>query len=95
MRKELLDLGFEELPHPAIGQPLIFKIKRRFGKTRILSVGSLQTPNEIVSIGELKLSNDKEYEDLTIISNYDYDGYISLDRIKALLFGLTGEERFS
>lgn len=87
MRKELIKLGFEELPHKTLGNFLIYKIISKHNKTRIISIGFLQTPNEIVSIGELK-SNNLDYEDLTVISNFDYDGYITLERIVFLLKGL-------
>lgn len=91
MREELIKLGFEEMPHKTIGNCIVYYIKSKYDKTRILSISDLNTPNEFITIGELKIDN-KTYEDLTVIHNYDYDGYITIERIKALLFGLTGKQ---
>jgi hypothetical protein len=91
MREELIQLGFEELPHRTIGNSLIYYIRSKYNKTRILSISDLNTPNEFITIGELKADN-KTYEDLTVIHNYDYDGNITVERLKALLFGLTGKQ---
>ena len=84
-REDLYNLGFKELPHFTIGNSLIFDLGRR----RYLTLSSFATPNEILFIGELDDKNDKEVTDLICIWNYDYDGYITEERIKNIINALT------
>lgn len=80
-RKRLVELGFKELPHPTIGNVLIYDL----GKRRHLSLGSLSTPNELLYLCERSLNNEKIITDLICIHNYDYNGYLSESKLNLLL----------
>lgn len=85
-REELLKLGFKEMPHSTIGQNLIFDLGRR----RSLSISSLGAPNEMLFITELQQDDDKVITDLICLHNYDYDGFLTLRKLKNLINGITG-----
>jgi len=80
-REYLIDSGFKELPHKTIGNVLIFELGRR----RHLSLGSLQTPNEMLYLCEKSLNDEKEITDLICIHNYDYDGFLTTEKLDLLL----------
>lgn len=77
----LIELGFKRLPHPAIGQPLIYNLNRN----RVLSIGSFGTPNEVMFICQLNDEDNKKIDDLVCIHNYDYDGYLTEEKISLIL----------
>ena len=80
-REKLLELGFKELPHATIGNIIVFDVGRR----RHLSLGSLGTPNEMMYLCETNLGDDKQIDDLICIHNYDYDGYLTEDKLGLLI----------
>lgn len=84
IRQELIDLGFKELPHFTIMNSLIYDL----GRNRQLSIGSIGTPNEMMFICELDEKDSTKITDLVCIHNYDYDGYMTMNRLKHLLTGL-------
>lgn len=85
-REELLKLGFKEMPHFTIGQIINFDLGRR----RFLSISSLGTPNEMLYINELQQDDDKTITDLICLHNYDFDGFLTLRKLKNLITGITG-----
>ena len=96
MKKRLIELGFEEkgIKNSLIGEIYSLQIKSKHGKRRSISVSNPETPNEIIAIAEFK--RDPEIiEDLVVVHNYDYDGYISIDRIESLVFALTGIKKIN
>lgn len=80
-REQVLELGFKELPHLNILKSLIFDIGRR----RQISIGCLGTPNEVMYIYEINFSNPQEIDDLVCLWNYDFDGYLTLEKLTVLL----------
>lgn len=85
-RDKLKSIGFNELPHFAVAQPLIYDL----GRKRSLSFGSIGTPNEMLWICQ---ENDKgkDIEDLVCLRNYDYDGLTTLEDIKDIIKAITGK----
>ncbi len=77
----LLSVGFKPLPHFTVGDSMLFDLGRR----RHLSVGSAGTPNEVVFICQVDPSNPKNITDLVCLHNYDYDGFLTEDRVVSLL----------
>ena len=74
-REELInDFGFKELPHFTITRSLVLDI----GRNRTISAASLGTPNEMLFIGEGEL-------DCVVLHNYDYDGFLTKERLKLLI----------
>lgn len=84
-RQELIDLGFKELPHFTIGNSLIYDL----GRNRHLTFSCISDPNETIFICESDPENYKTITDLVCLHNYDYDGYIDMERLKSLIAGLT------
>jgi hypothetical protein len=80
-RQELIDIGFKEIPHFTIGNSLIFDI----GRFRYISVSSLGTANEFVWICQASRKDLSKVTDLVCIHNYDYDGYITLEKVKSII----------
>lgn len=78
-RDELLNLGFKEFKHKTIGNAIIYLLSRN----RYLTMSSIDTPNEILAIGEL--DDIGIPESVVILKNYDYDGYTSIETIKTLI----------
>lgn len=80
-KEQVLELGFKELPHFTIGNSLIFDL----GRNRHLSFSSIGTPNEMLFICEVNKEHNKVIDDAVVLSNYDYDGYLSLEKLSVLL----------
>ena len=54
------------------------------GRNRILTAGCIGTTNEVICICE-KSKVGNNFTDMICIHNYDYDGYITIDRIKLIV----------
>jgi len=80
-REKVLELGFKELSHFTIGNSLLYDLGRR----RHLSLSSLATPNEMMFLCETTFGNDKQIDNLICIHNYDYDGYLTEEKLSLLL----------
>lgn len=78
---DLIKKGFVKLPHFTIGNTVIFDL----GRHRQLSASAVGTPNEMVYICEVNHQNEKEITDLICLHNYDYDGYLTEEKIDKLL----------
>jgi hypothetical protein len=87
-REELLKIGFKEIPHFTLMNSLIYDL----GRNRQLSIGCLSEPNEMMFICESEENNNKNITDSICIHNFDYDGYISMEKIKSLIKILTNKE---
>jgi hypothetical protein len=83
--KELREIGFKPLPHFTIMHSLVYDI----GRGRHLSIGCVGQPNEICFLCQVNSKDDKEITDLICVHNYDYDGFITLEKVKALIKALT------
>ena len=86
LRLNLLDVGFQEIPHFTITNNLIYDL----GRNRHLSFGSIETPNEMLFICEVDDKDSRKITDLVCLKNYDYDGYTSIDQIKTIITTITG-----
>lgn len=80
-RKDVIDLGFEDIGHYTIGNNLIMDI----GRGRALSLASLGTANEFLCITYREYPESKINDDLIVISNYDYDGLLTLKKLKKII----------
>lgn len=80
-REEVLKLGFEEIPHFTVTNSLVYNL----GRNRWLSIGDLGNPNEMLFIYEYDKKENRIINDLITLHNYDYDGYITLDKLYLLL----------
>lgn len=86
-RDQVKKLGFYEIPHFTVMGNLNYDL----GRNRLLSIGCVGTPNECLFIGQAQ-EDKKGYEDLVCLHNYDYDGYITIDKLKKIISGITGKE---
>jgi len=86
-QEELEDLGFTKLSHFTVANNLTFDLGRR----RCLSIGDIGTPNEMMYLQEISSENPKEITDLVCVHNYDYDGYLTKERLESLCYGITGK----
>lgn len=93
MKEELLKLGFIENPMMTIIHCFNYFIESKYN-TNTVTISDLGTPNEVIAFrnGDSRLNNHKD--DLVFLHNFDYHGYISLERIKSLMYGLTGDIKF-
>ncbi len=55
------------------------------GRERFLSICSPGFPNEILYICSTEPDGDDVRYNIIVLSNYDYDGYISFDRLESLI----------
>ena len=84
----LVRLGGEKLPYHNILNSIFFKV----GRNRIVSVGNVGTPNEMIWLCQVNATNDKIIDDLICLRNYDYDGYTPVHTFQNLIHALTGTE---
>lgn len=80
-KEEVLKLGFKELPHFTITSSLVYDL----GRNRHLSLDCVGTPNEMLFISEVNEEHSKFIDDAVVLSNYDYDGYLTLEKLTLLL----------
>lgn len=79
-KQQCIDIGFKELPHQTVMGSIVFELPRR----RVLSLGCLGAGNEIMFICEKSNVGD-HYTDLVCLHNRDYDGELTLDRLKFIV----------
>jgi len=84
----LVRLGFETLPHANLLNSHI----KRIGRNRIISIGNVGTPNEMIWLCEVNATDDKVINDLVCVKNYDYDGYTHVHTLQNIHHSLTGQE---
>lgn len=77
-----------KVPFPNILKTIYFEI----GRNRIISIGNIGTPNEMVWISEVDSQDNKKITDLVCIHNFDYDGKLMLHTFQNLYFALTNQE---
>lgn len=77
----LTEIGFSPLPHFTVAGSLIYEL----GRNRQLSLGCVGTPNESLWICEVDAENSEKITDLVCLHSYDYDGYLSKDKIQAII----------
>ena len=85
-KETLIELGFKELPHKNIMNSLIKKI----GRNREISISGLGSGCETVFLCEINATDPKTVDDLVCVHNYDYDGFLTIEKLNHLHFGLTG-----
>lgn len=89
--QQLLEIGFFENDRIVIKQYIL-----DIGRGRFLSLMDVGTPNEMLFIYEVKISKvrvseenptgeKKSVEELICLHNYDYDGYLSYEKLKTLV----------
>lgn len=84
---DLIKLGFKPIPHFTIQNSVIYDL----GRNRHLSAGDVGTPNEMIFIGEIDSEDDKKITDCICLHNYDYDGYVTEQKVKLLIEALTND----
>ncbi|MGK0174077.1 MAG: hypothetical protein ACI9AT_000440 [Ulvibacter sp.] len=81
-------IGFEEIPHFTVMHAMTYDLGRR----RFLSVGSIATPNEMVFIKEMDHDDPRKVTDMVCLHNFDYDGYLTEEKIESIIYGATGKK---
>lgn len=78
---DLIAIGFKEIPHFTITNAVIYDL----GRYRQLSAGCVGTPNEMLWICEIDRQNNKKITDLVCLHNWDYDGALTIEKVKNLI----------
>ena len=79
---DLILLGFKTLPHATIGKNVVYDLSRG----RQLSATCVGDPNEMLFLNTIE---NNKVTDIVTIHNYDYDGYLTMDKLEAILTALT------
>lgn len=87
--QDLILIGFKEIEHFTIGNHIIYDL----GRNRHLSAGSVGTPNETLYICETDIDDKKKITDLVCLHNYDFDGYLTLEKVKGLIESIGKSEK--
>lgn len=77
-KKILISLGFKQIKHLFLE---IFTLE--IGRNRELSLHCLGTGNEMLFISEI--SNEKEITDTVVLHNFDYDGFLTEEKLLLLI----------
>ncbi len=85
--EDLIAIGFEKIPHFTVANSVIYDLKRH----RHLSAGCVGTPNEMVWLCSTDSKDPKTVTDLVCVHNYDYDGYLTIEKIKGLINLIEGK----
>ncbi|MDH3382042.1 MAG: hypothetical protein OEL54_05015 [Flavobacteriaceae bacterium] len=83
---DLIAIGFKEIPHFTIANSVIYQL----GRHRHLSAGCVGTPNEMLWICETDAENEKDISDLICVHNYDYEGVLTIEKVKNLINTICG-----
>ena len=84
--EDLIAIGFEHNKHFTINNSVIYDL----GRNRHLSAGCVGTPNEMIWLCYMIDRNNEFIDDLVCVHNYDYDGFITVEKVKLLITALTG-----
>jgi hypothetical protein len=84
--EEFLSIGFVEYPHKVLNGNMRYDL----GRYRALTIQNLGNPNEMIFIYEVDSDNETEITDLVCLHNYDFDGYLTLEKVKMLITAITG-----
>jgi hypothetical protein len=76
--QQLLDIGFEKMPHFTVMNSLTYDL----GRNRSISIGCVGTPNEMLFIRE---GDGNNTDDLVSLHNFDYDGVLTIDKVEDLI----------
>lgn len=80
-RSLFIEKGFQEYPHFTVGNGLFYDV----GRGRIIQAGSIGTPNEMVFLSMRHPVDREIITDSIVIHNYDYDGYLTEEKLNTLL----------
>ena len=86
--QDLVELGFKEVPHFTVGNIVNYDL----GRERMLSASDVGSPCEMLYIIQ---STDSHVEDAVVIHNYDYDGYLTVEKVTGLISLITKEKTIS
>lgn len=87
--EDLISVGFKPMPHYTVANSVVYDL----GRDRQLSAGCVGTPNETLFIMELKEDEDNiVISDLVCLHNYDYDGYMTIEKVKGLITLITNKK---
>lgn len=76
--QDLVKLGFKELLHFTIGNIVNYDL----GRERMLSASDVGNPNEMMYIIQ---HTDSHIEDAVCVHNYDYDGFLTEEKVTGLI----------
>ena len=88
MNDDLLNIGFEKIKHFTIMNSCTYDLGRR----RFLSASCVGTPNENMCIYEVDRDNNVEITNLVCLHNWDYDGFLTIEKVKSLIEAITGKK---
>ena len=78
---DLVRIGFKPISHFTIGNSHIYSL----GRHRQISISAVGTPNEMMFITETSDQDQKVITDLICLHNYDYDGYLTEEKVIGLI----------
>lgn len=87
IKDDLLNIGFKEIPHFTVIGSVVYPL----GRHRQLSVSCVGTPNEMLWITETSDQDERIVTDLVCLHNYDYDGVLSIEKVKKLINTILGK----
>ena len=84
--EEFLSIGFVEYTHKVLNGNMRYEL----GRGREITIQNLGNPNEFVWLVQIDSENETQITDLICLHNYDFDGYLTLEKIKMLITAITG-----
>jgi len=79
--EDLLKIGFKNLQHFTIANSVVFDL----GRHKQLILSSAGTPNEMLWICQRSALKDSNITDIICLHNYDFDGYLSVEKVKGFI----------
>ena len=79
--QDFIELGFKPVPTYTIGNSLTYEL----GRCRCLGASAVGTPNEMMFIYEHSEEDSRNITDIITIHNYDYNGYMSKEKLTKLI----------
>lgn len=84
--KDLLEIGFKEVLTFTVGKSVVYDL----GRNRQLSASCVGSLNEMLCICEIDSEDKHKVLDVVCLHNWDYDGELKIEKVKAIIDALKG-----
>ncbi len=85
--QDVINLGFKPVDTFTVQNSHNYDL----GRGRFLSIGDVGRPNEMLFICQSSKDDPKKIDDVVCIYNYDYDGYLTVEKLQKIIDAIGGK----
>jgi hypothetical protein len=87
LKQQLLNIGFLEEVSLSTCNSLFYDLSRN----RMIMITGVGTEKEIGHLCEMSYPDDETYDQMVCFHDYEFDGYITIDRVMLLIYSITNK----